>query len=136
MLPHAQIKYPTGKIFYQLLSLELRAYSYEWWNLLWFMLDSSPKLQILKLVDVSHFISQLNFVFLPVSSTFKYFNCIVLSHISFLKKIVRWAGNGVDPNVFLNVCCFILRHLCGQDMSGNEKMRKQWLHTSLRMQDA
>ncbi|AEE78487.1 FBD-associated F-box protein [Arabidopsis thaliana] len=50
-----KIKYPTGKIFYQLLSLELRAYSYEWWNLLWFMLDSSPKLQILKLVDPYQF---------------------------------------------------------------------------------
>ncbi|CAH8267945.1 unnamed protein product [Arabidopsis lyrata] len=50
-----KIKYPIGKIFYQLLSLELRTFSYEWWNLLSFMLDSSPKLQILKLIDPYRF---------------------------------------------------------------------------------
>ncbi|CAL9247108.1 unnamed protein product [Arabidopsis halleri] len=50
-LPPLKIKYPIGKIFYHLLSLELRTFSYEWWNLLSFMLDCSPKLQILKLID-------------------------------------------------------------------------------------
>ncbi|CAL9247107.1 unnamed protein product [Arabidopsis halleri] len=46
-----KIKYPTGRIFYQLLSLELRTNEKEWWNLLSLMLHSSPKLQILKLID-------------------------------------------------------------------------------------
>ncbi|XP_010507323.1 PREDICTED: FBD-associated F-box protein At3g49020-like [Camelina sativa] len=45
------IKHPTGKIFYQLLSLELHTKEDEWWHLLSLMLDSSPKLQILKLID-------------------------------------------------------------------------------------
>ncbi|WZY89824.1 hypothetical protein YC2023_046559 [Brassica napus] len=49
MLNHPQIKYPTGNIFYQLVSLELDIDEINVWNLLSFMLDSSPKLQILKL---------------------------------------------------------------------------------------
>ncbi|XP_056863733.1 FBD-associated F-box protein At3g49020-like isoform X3 [Raphanus sativus] len=45
-----EIKYPTGIIFYQLVSLELVINEIIWLNLLSFMLDSSPKLQILKLI--------------------------------------------------------------------------------------
>ncbi|KAG7632711.1 Leucine-rich repeat 2 [Arabidopsis suecica] len=44
-----EIKFPTGSIFYQLVSLELYTNKAEWWNLLVLMLDSSPKLQVLKL---------------------------------------------------------------------------------------
>ncbi|KAG2308364.1 hypothetical protein Bca52824_028112 [Brassica carinata] len=44
-----EIKYPTGSIFYQLVSLELYIDEINGWNLLSFMLDSSPKLQSLKL---------------------------------------------------------------------------------------
>ncbi|KAL0897538.1 hypothetical protein Bca101_081499 [Brassica carinata] len=44
-----EIKYPTGGIFYQLVSLELNIDEINGWNLLSFMLDSSPKLQILEL---------------------------------------------------------------------------------------
>ncbi|XP_020879882.1 LOW QUALITY PROTEIN: putative F-box/FBD/LRR-repeat protein At3g49030 [Arabidopsis lyrata subsp. lyrata] len=44
-----EIKFPTGKIFYQLVYLELGTYNSMWWKLLSLMLDSSPKLQILKL---------------------------------------------------------------------------------------
>ncbi|CAA0357175.1 unnamed protein product [Arabidopsis thaliana] len=47
-----EVKFPTGKIFDQLVCLELLTYEREWWNLLSIMLDSSPKLQILKLTDV------------------------------------------------------------------------------------
>ncbi|KAG7560197.1 FBD domain [Arabidopsis thaliana x Arabidopsis arenosa] len=46
-----EIKVPTGKIFDQLVCLELLTHEREWWNLLSIMLDSSPKLQILKLTD-------------------------------------------------------------------------------------
>ncbi|ESQ45641.1 hypothetical protein EUTSA_v10011042mg [Eutrema salsugineum] len=46
-----EIKYPTGIIFCQLLSLELCTGKIEWWNLLTRMLDSSPKLQNLKLSE-------------------------------------------------------------------------------------
>ncbi|KAG7560167.1 F-box domain [Arabidopsis thaliana x Arabidopsis arenosa] len=42
----------NGKIFDQLVYLELRTHETEWWNLLSIMLDSSPKLQILKLTDL------------------------------------------------------------------------------------
>ncbi|XP_020879992.1 putative F-box/FBD/LRR-repeat protein At3g49040 [Arabidopsis lyrata subsp. lyrata] len=53
MLPHAQIKYPSGSIFFhQLLSLELHTNKRKWWNLLTPMLEASPKLQILKLTDL------------------------------------------------------------------------------------
>ncbi|CAL9248523.1 unnamed protein product [Arabidopsis halleri] len=45
-----EIKFPTGSIFYQLVSLELYTDKEEWWNLLVLMLDSSPKLQVLKLI--------------------------------------------------------------------------------------
>ncbi|KAL0741030.1 hypothetical protein Bca4012_082543 [Brassica carinata] len=44
-----EIKYPTGSIFYQLVSLELRIKKLNGWNLFSFMLNSSPKLQSLKL---------------------------------------------------------------------------------------
>ncbi|KAG2286144.1 hypothetical protein Bca52824_045748 [Brassica carinata] len=44
-----EVKYPTGGIFYQLVFLKLRIDDINGWNLLSFMLDSSPKLQSLKL---------------------------------------------------------------------------------------
>ncbi|KAL1217289.1 F-box/FBD/LRR-repeat protein [Cardamine amara subsp. amara] len=47
-----EITVPTGKIFHQLVCLELRTHEKEWWNLLSIMLDTSPKLQILKLTDL------------------------------------------------------------------------------------
>ncbi|XP_010503551.1 PREDICTED: F-box/FBD/LRR-repeat protein At2g04230-like [Camelina sativa] len=47
-----EIKVPTGKIFDQLIFLELLTNEIEWWKLLSIMLCSSPKLQILKLTDV------------------------------------------------------------------------------------
>jgi hypothetical protein len=47
-------------MFYQLVSLEMYTREAEWWNLLTLMLENSPKLQVLKLTDVRHFIiSQL-----------------------------------------------------------------------------
>ncbi|KAL1199910.1 F-box/FBD/LRR-repeat protein [Cardamine amara subsp. amara] len=46
-----EIKCPSGAIFYQLVCLEMYTHKAEWWNLLTFMLDSSPKLQVLKLID-------------------------------------------------------------------------------------
>jgi len=64
-LPHAQIKFPTGKVFDQLVYLDVLTKEREWWNLLSRMLESSPKLQILKLTGVSKFISQLCFSFFP-----------------------------------------------------------------------
>ncbi|CAH2034472.1 unnamed protein product [Thlaspi arvense] len=48
-----QITNPTGFIFYRLLYLEMCTHKMEWWNLLTAMLDSSPKLQVLKLIDHS-----------------------------------------------------------------------------------
>ncbi|XP_056853949.1 FBD-associated F-box protein At3g49020-like isoform X3 [Raphanus sativus] len=44
-----EIKYPIGTIFYQLVSLELHIQGTNGWNLFSFMLDSSPKLQSIKL---------------------------------------------------------------------------------------
>ncbi|CAL9246610.1 unnamed protein product, partial [Arabidopsis halleri] len=41
---------PTGAIFNQLVYLELSTHKAKWWNLLTIMLDSSPKLQVLKLI--------------------------------------------------------------------------------------
>ncbi|KAL1199906.1 F-box/FBD/LRR-repeat protein [Cardamine amara subsp. amara] len=46
-----KIEYPSGSVFYQLVSLEMCTRKDEWWNLLALMLDSSPKLQVLKLID-------------------------------------------------------------------------------------
>ncbi|KAG7565440.1 F-box domain [Arabidopsis suecica] len=48
-----KITYPTGSIFYQLISLEMYTREAEWWNLLTLMLENSPKLQALKLTDRS-----------------------------------------------------------------------------------
>ncbi|KAJ4904365.1 FBD-associated F-box protein [Raphanus sativus] len=45
-----EIKCPTGINFYHLVSLELNTSKRGWSNLLAYMLDSSPKLQILKLI--------------------------------------------------------------------------------------
>ncbi|XP_019085462.1 PREDICTED: putative F-box/FBD/LRR-repeat protein At4g13965 [Camelina sativa] len=41
---------PTGIIFYQLVYLEMPTYRVNWWNLLTLMLNTSPNLQVLKLV--------------------------------------------------------------------------------------
>ncbi|XP_020881195.1 putative F-box/FBD/LRR-repeat protein At4g13965 [Arabidopsis lyrata subsp. lyrata] len=46
-----KIKFPIGSIFHQLIYLELYTNKEAWWNLLTLMLDSSPKLQFLKLID-------------------------------------------------------------------------------------
>ncbi|EOA12673.1 hypothetical protein CARUB_v10027827mg, partial [Capsella rubella] len=51
-LSHLEIKYPGDRIFHQLVYLELHTDKCKWWNLLSFMLDGSPKLQILKLINV------------------------------------------------------------------------------------
>ncbi|KAG7634178.1 FBD domain [Arabidopsis suecica] len=48
-----KITYPTGSMFYQLVSLEMYTREAEWWNLLTLMLENSPKLQVLKLTDRS-----------------------------------------------------------------------------------
>ncbi|CAH8351933.1 unnamed protein product [Eruca vesicaria subsp. sativa] len=45
-----RIKYPTGRVFYQLVSLELHVNELKVLNL-WAMLEGSPKLQILKLTS-------------------------------------------------------------------------------------
>ncbi|EOA24027.1 hypothetical protein CARUB_v10017242mg [Capsella rubella] len=49
-----RIAYPTGTIFYQLVSLEMYTRIAEWWNLLTRMLENSPKLQVLKVTDKYH----------------------------------------------------------------------------------
>lgn len=41
-------------MYYQLVYLEMYTHKVEWWNLLMHMLESSPKLQVLKLIDVRH----------------------------------------------------------------------------------
>ncbi|CAH2064290.1 unnamed protein product [Thlaspi arvense] len=48
-----EVMFPTGAIFYRLVYLEMYTHKLEWWNLLALMLDSSPKLQALKLIDQS-----------------------------------------------------------------------------------
>ncbi|KAG7558884.1 F-box domain [Arabidopsis thaliana x Arabidopsis arenosa] len=45
-----EIKFPTGSIFHHLIYLEIHTNEPEWWNLLMLMLDTSPKLQVLKLI--------------------------------------------------------------------------------------
>ncbi|EOA23988.1 hypothetical protein CARUB_v10017205mg [Capsella rubella] len=46
-----QITCPTEVIYSQLVYLEMYTHKLEWWTLLTLMLDSSPKLQVLKLID-------------------------------------------------------------------------------------
>ncbi|CAH8338354.1 unnamed protein product, partial [Eruca vesicaria subsp. sativa] len=48
-----EIAYPTGMIFYQLVHLDMYTHKKAWWDLLTLILDSSPKLQVLKLIDHS-----------------------------------------------------------------------------------
>ncbi|CAL9248517.1 unnamed protein product [Arabidopsis halleri] len=45
------MKFPTSSIFNQLIYLELYKNKEAWWNLLTLMLGSTPKLQVLKLID-------------------------------------------------------------------------------------
>lgn len=71
MFHPAQIKCPTGINFYHLVSLELNTSKRGWSNLLAYMLDSSPKLQILKLIiDVSNLISLFSAVIAPILGIF------------------------------------------------------------------
>ncbi|ESQ32789.1 hypothetical protein EUTSA_v10005660mg [Eutrema salsugineum] len=46
-----KVKFPTDNVFYQLVHLELHACKEAWFNLLTLMLVSSPKLQVLKLIN-------------------------------------------------------------------------------------
>ncbi|KAL0717856.1 hypothetical protein Bca4012_067178 [Brassica carinata] len=46
-----KVTFTSGNIFDQLVYLELHAYKEAWWNLLNLMLDSSPKLKTLKLIN-------------------------------------------------------------------------------------
>ncbi|XP_023638947.1 F-box/FBD/LRR-repeat protein At3g51530 [Capsella rubella] len=46
-----EIKCPTRTRFYNLVYLEMSTIEAEWWNLLKLMLESSPQLQVLKLID-------------------------------------------------------------------------------------
>ncbi|CAH8268263.1 unnamed protein product [Arabidopsis lyrata] len=46
-----KITYPTEVMYHQLVYLEMHTHKVEWWNMLTVMLDSSPKLQVLKLID-------------------------------------------------------------------------------------
>ncbi|XP_010426725.1 PREDICTED: F-box/FBD/LRR-repeat protein At3g51530-like [Camelina sativa] len=46
-----KIAYPTEVMYYQLVHLEMCTHKLEWWNLLTLMLDISPKLRVLKLID-------------------------------------------------------------------------------------
>ncbi|CAA7041021.1 unnamed protein product [Microthlaspi erraticum] len=49
LVSHSSITYPTGTIFYRLVYLKLPSRTDDWLNLLMFMLNASPKLQVLKL---------------------------------------------------------------------------------------
>ncbi|CAF2074797.1 unnamed protein product [Brassica oleracea var. botrytis] len=60
---------PSGCIFYQLVYLQIYTHEPDWYDLLTWMLERSPKLQVLKLVDLSDF----HDVF----------------HVSVLRKVVR-----------------------------------------------
>ncbi|CAA7040733.1 unnamed protein product [Microthlaspi erraticum] len=51
LLPLKEFKFPTGSIFNQLVYLEIYTTTNAWWDLLTFMLDSSPILQVLKLIN-------------------------------------------------------------------------------------
>ncbi|CAN8253733.1 unnamed protein product [Cochlearia groenlandica] len=55
VLSPLEITFPTGSIFNQLVYLELSTHKAEWWNLLILMLDSSPILRVLKLIDLYRF---------------------------------------------------------------------------------
>ncbi|XP_010507409.1 PREDICTED: F-box/FBD/LRR-repeat protein At3g52680 [Camelina sativa] len=46
-----EIKFPADSIFYQLVHPKMYTCKEEWWNLLTLMLNSSPKLQFLKLTN-------------------------------------------------------------------------------------
>ncbi|EOA26134.1 hypothetical protein CARUB_v10019567mg [Capsella rubella] len=48
----SEITFPTGSIFFQLVFLKLYTFEPEWWNVLMLMLDSSPNLQVLKLISM------------------------------------------------------------------------------------
>ncbi|CAH8386345.1 unnamed protein product [Eruca vesicaria subsp. sativa] len=85
------IKYPTtGSIFCQLVSLEICTCKKEWWNLLARMLDSSPKLQILKLVPPC----DLRDEDCPVSGDWNQPKCVpecLLFHLeTFVWKRYKW----------------------------------------------
>lgn len=47
-----QVMCPSGMIFYQLVHLNLYTFDEGWWDLLTYMLQDSPKLRFLKLIDV------------------------------------------------------------------------------------
>ncbi|CAL9248521.1 unnamed protein product, partial [Arabidopsis halleri] len=51
----SNIKFPTCIIFHQLVYLEFLTDEAECWNILTLMLDCSPKLQVLKLINVSNY---------------------------------------------------------------------------------
>ncbi|XP_019100300.1 PREDICTED: FBD-associated F-box protein At3g52670-like [Camelina sativa] len=99
-----EIVYPTSSIFYQLVNLEMHTRKKGWWNVLTVMLEISPKLQVLRLLDYRN------------------------------KDDDMVGGKWNEPKYVpvccvCCVCCLTSRHLCGNNMLGIDKKSKKWLHT-------
>ncbi|CAL9246618.1 unnamed protein product [Arabidopsis halleri] len=97
-----EIVYPGGSIFHQLVSLEMHTRKSEWWNLLTVMLDSSPKLQVLKFVD---YMNKEDLVGGKWNEP-KYVPECLLSHL----ETLVWVKYGWDRQEEQEVATYILRN--------------------------
>ncbi|CAF1862801.1 unnamed protein product [Brassica oleracea var. botrytis] len=99
-----EIKCPTGSIFYQLVSLELHINEINGWNLLSFMLDSSPKLQILKLFGSYRYRERS-----PVSWEWTQPKCVPKCLLLHLETLV-WTRYGWQREDEKQVATYILKN--------------------------
>ncbi|KAL0774354.1 hypothetical protein Bca101_039505 [Brassica carinata] len=99
-----EIKCPTGSIFYQLVSLELHINEINGWNLLSFMLDSSPKLQILKLFGSYRYRERC-----PVSWEWTQPKCVPKCLLLHLETLV-WTRYGWQREDEKQVATYILKN--------------------------
>ncbi|CAH2064291.1 unnamed protein product [Thlaspi arvense] len=103
-----KIKFPTGAIFYRLVYLEMYTNKAEWWRVLALMLDSSPKLQVLKLVYIDENLHYGRTKW-PVMEKWREPEYVPECLLSHLEKFV-WTIYNWDREEEIEVATYILRN--------------------------
>ncbi|KAL0896274.1 hypothetical protein Bca101_080235 [Brassica carinata] len=104
-----KIKCPTGITFYQLVSLELNTRKSEWPNLLAHMLDSSPHLQILKLINNAYLYHDNKVSTFPLAGEWEQRPKCVPECLLFHLETLVWTGYIWDRKDDREVTTYILK---------------------------
>ncbi|XP_020881409.1 putative F-box/FBD/LRR-repeat protein At4g13965 [Arabidopsis lyrata subsp. lyrata] len=118
------IKFPTRIIFHQLVYLEFLTNEAECWNLLTLMLDSSPKLQVLKLINVSNFHMEDDHVW-KWNQPKNVPECLLFHLETFMWEGYKWSQEGVIEVVkyiLSNTNCLKRATFSSKNISSEERV--------------